>query len=149
MTPDEYAGLRRKLDAAIATKMEAMFTPALCGTSTVDRAPPSLTADDLTRLANQMRVWQRDNLYFIVRQGYDGPILGTQHPDGKRIEISWRQAQAVHEQWPLVLHEIVSEDEAVFRPAISFDRFVPKTLPMPPYEVPQARDGNWSENENE
>ncbi len=102
--------------------------------------PTTLTSEELNRSlakwSNLSAQMKRSNVMVVVIQGYSGPILMNKTAtEGVFVEMSWRQAQALHEVWPLVLDRVIDQETAYFRPAHCFSMFVPKILPMPPYEI--------------
>ena len=72
----------------------------------------------------------------VVDRAHEGAPMAYQTPDeGHRIEMTWEQANRVHQISPLRLHAVISEDAAEFVPAIG-QRQPHVVLPMPPYELP-------------
>lgn len=136
MENDLPTAIKAQIQARIAARAEADMLSAL--TSTIEPAKPqSLTLDDITRIANRIRVMRRNDIVIVVCPGLpDGTVIKTEHLDGRRFEMSWHTARALHEQWPLVLSKVISKDEAEFRPANQFDPFVPKILGGPCFDLP-------------
>lgn len=85
-----------------------------------------------------LRNLRRTQITFVVDAGHEGPILKHETPtDGARVEMSWRQANELHQHWPLRLSQVNSPEQAEFVPASGvFPEFVPRILPMPPYDMP-------------
>lgn len=85
-----------------------------------------------------IRTARRTQITFIVDRCHQGAIIKHETPnDGTRVEMSWHQANALHQHWPLKLWKVLSEDAAEFVPVSGvFPEFAPKILPMPPFEVP-------------
>jgi len=55
---------------------------------------------------------------------------------GRRIELSWEQADRIYQLTPLCLHQVISEDAAELVPAIGGDVSAIGPLHKPPYELP-------------
>lgn len=137
---DEKEIIARKIAAAIERETYRMFD-GMTSTTAVPAEPLTLAKIEQAWAECQKveRNLRPNDVTIQVDLSHTGPMLETRHPtEGITIECSWRQAQEIHGHWPLVLKEIVAVDRALFRPAHQFDRFVLKTLPMPPYELPPA-----------
>lgn len=131
-----------KFDDRMRAAFEGMFQREMDKTfgAAQSNAVPSesaLNVREVLRAANiALRVARRTQITFIVDRGHQGPPLRYETPnDGERIELSWADANAVHEVWPLKLHTVLSEDAAEFVPAI-VGELVGKHLDEPPYHVP-------------
>ncbi|TIW04537.1 MAG: hypothetical protein E5V77_00190 [Mesorhizobium sp.] len=90
------------------------------------------------RLASEAR---RNQLVFRADAAHSGAMLKIETPcDGSVIELSFMQAQLVHDKWPLKLHKVLNEHTAEFVPATQFDCYVPMYLPKPPFEIKEQED---------
>jgi hypothetical protein len=133
--------IRRQIDDMAGKHFMAAF-----GTTT-NNAPASGTSfdqaalDRLVREADRMKAAALRNQVLIqVEEGHIGPILSHKSATtGTIYECSYEQALQVHRLHPLVLHQVVASDIAIFRPAHGLDMFVPMGLPRPPYEMPVQR----------
>lgn len=130
----------------MARELDEQLERALLGnmTSTVpDREESVLTPEKLDVLARDwedkvIRALRRSQITIIVDLAHQGPVLRYVTPnDGTVYEMNHRAAQEVHQEWPLRLHQVLSEERAEFVPAGMFDTFVPKVLPPPPYDLPE------------
>ncbi len=141
---DETAMVEKSIERRLAERFEArlseMVTSTLRGpmTATVSE-PTTLTSEELNRSlakwSNLSAQMKRSNVTIVVIEGYSDPIIMDRTAtEGQFIEMSWRQAQALHEVWPLVLDRVIDQQTAHFRPAHQFDTLVQKMLPMPPFE---------------
>lgn len=126
-------------------------------TARIDRLAVSALGGDTSSVAQEQRPmdvgrmleeWRkiifsarRNNITFVVEAGHAGPIMTHEtQGDGTRVEMSYSQACELHKQWPLKLQTIIDAETAEFVPAMpNFDRYVPRILPRPPYEVPHHR----------
>lgn len=124
------------IEAMMRRDIERAFMGNCTNTNTV---PSESTLDAKTFVANMdkvLRNFRRTQLTFIVDRAHQGAPIRHQTPnDGERIELGWLDANRVHQEWPLKLHKVLSEDAAEFVPAL-VGEFVPKHLPIPPFEVP-------------
>jgi hypothetical protein len=124
-----------------AREMDRMCMGAITGsTATVAQEETTLNVAEMLRSCEQiLRNSRREQITFVVDAGHDGPILKHNTPcDGERVEMSWRQAQELHQHWPLKLWKVNSPEQAEFVPVSGiFPEFVPRVLPMPPFEMPQ------------
>lgn len=142
MTEDEMRRhLADRLGRAVHDANERLFLGAVT-TSTREPSMPTLTPERLRSMMDECRRIERhrrrNDFTVVVVQGQQGDVLMERHPtDGTFAEMSIDQAQAMHAKVPLVPLKVISPDRAHFRPARSFDRYVPKFLPRPPYEMPE------------
>ena len=130
--------------SVIAEKMRAKIDEALLGaiytTQSATPAETTLRAEDMIRKCEQiMRNMRRENITFVVDLAHQGPPLMHETPcDGKRIEMNFTQAKALHQQWPIKLHEVLTTTSAEFVPVNGvFPEFVSSVLPLPPFELPR------------
>lgn len=126
----------RAIKAMMRRDMAAAFTGACTNSNAV---PTESVLDAKTFIANMdkiLRNFRRTQLTFVMDRAHQGPPVRHETPsDGVRIELSWLDANRVHAEWPLKLHKVLSEDAAEFVPAL-VGEFVPRHLPIPPFEVP-------------
>lgn len=88
-------------------------------------------------LQRELRVIRQAQVTVVVDRAHQGEPMTYQTPDeGRRIELSWEQANRVHQLTPLRLHQVISEDAAEFVPAIGGEAGAIGPLPKPPYELP-------------
>jgi hypothetical protein len=139
-----------RIGKAIEAMMRREIDSAFFGTSTTNTAPAAESVlDAKTFIANMdkvLRNFRRTQLTFVVDRAHQGaPIRHDTPNDGERIELSWLDANRVHQEWPLKLRKVLSEDAAEFVPAL-VGEFVPKHLQQPPFEVPaeESFDEWWS-----
>lgn len=127
------ASLSRRMDERLMTAIGA-------GTSTISSQdmPPLDAKKMMTEWAKIIRNARRTAVVFVVELGHPGaPLRIESATEGTRIELSPWQAQMIHQQWPMKLWKIVSEDVAEFVPVSGvFPEYVPRVIPMPPYETP-------------
>jgi hypothetical protein len=127
----------KAIEAMMQREIERAFTDS---TQTSTTTQPT-TLDAKTFIANMdkvLRNFRRTQLTFVVDRAHQGPPVRHDTPnDGERIELGWLEANRVHQEWPLKLHRVLSEDAAEFVPAL-VGEFVPKHLPQPPFDVPPA-----------
>lgn len=132
MTEDE---LGRRMAAHLDRQFQSVFSGA--GTNTV--AQPQTTLDVRKMVGEwgkMLRNARRAQITFVVDRAHQGGPLKHQTPnDGERIEMSWQDANRLHQEWPIKLVKVLSEDSAEFVP-INVGEFAAKVLPMPPYEMP-------------
>jgi hypothetical protein len=128
-----------KLDAAIREMLNRETERAFLGDTQT-----SATANDsvldvgkfIVSMDKMLRNFRRAQITFIVDRAHQGPPIRHQTPtDGEQVELSWTDANRVHQEWPLKLHKVISEDAAEFVPAMAGE-FVPKNLCQPPFDVP-------------
>lgn len=124
-------------------ELDRMMAETMTGTVTNVPTLPPLTPAALSKMFEDWRKLifnaRRNDLTFIVSLSHVGPVLQHDEPcSGTFWEMSFAHAQALHAEWPLVLAEIIDEHTAHFRPAHKWDQFVPRILPMPPYELPET-----------
>jgi formate-dependent nitrite reductase cytochrome c552 subunit len=129
-----------RIGKAIEAMMRRKIEGAFMGETTNSNVAPAETVlDAKTFTANMdkiLRNFRRTQLTFIVDRAHQGgPIRHETPNDGERVELSWMDANRVHQEWPLKLHKVLSEDAAEFVPAL-VGEFVPKHLCQPPYDVP-------------
>ena len=126
----------KAIEAMMRREMDTAF---MAGATTSNVAASEKPLDAKTFLADMNKVlrnFRRTQLTFVVDRAHQGaPIKHDTPNDGERIELSWLDANRVHAEWPLKLHNILSEDAAEFVPAL-VGEFVPRHLPMPPYDLP-------------
>ena len=139
--------MNQRIEKVVADRaqrqLERMMSETLTGTVTNAPTPAALTPGDLSRMLEDWRKLmfnaRRNDLTFVVSLSHVGPTCRHDEPcSGTFFEMSVGAAQALHEEWPLVLKEVVDEHTAHFKPAHKWDRFIPARLPLPPYEVPEA-----------
>jgi polysaccharide pyruvyl transferase WcaK-like protein len=89
--------------------------------------------DDLER---ELRTIRKAQVTIVVDdRAHEGDPMTYDTPDeGRRVEVSWEQANLVHELTTLRLHRVISEDAAEFVPAIGSE-VTENLLPKPPYEM--------------
>lgn len=88
-------------------------------------------------LQRELRVIRQAQVTIVIDRAHQGKPMAYQTPDeGRRIELSWEQADRVHQLTPLRLHHVISEDAAEFVPAIGGEVGEIGALPKPPYEMP-------------
>lgn len=123
------------LQSEIAEKMLGSVS-----TSTTAEPPSTLRVEDFLRAMHLAKMKERQSrVTFVVDLAHDGPMIGYRtETEGQVFELSWWQAQGVHEKWPLKMSKVRSPECAEFMPATVFDRFVPKVLDMPPYDMPEG-----------
>ena len=130
-----------EIEAWLQKCMDDELRRAIGGDSYTNATPPETTLDlrkALPEWEKMIRNARRSQVTFVVDQGHQGPPIQHETPnDGWRVELSWPDANRLHQEWPLRLHKTVSVDAAEYVPATTFDQFVPKVLPMPPYEAPE------------
>lgn len=129
-----------RIGKAIQAMMRRETERAFMGNHTNSNAAPAeRVLDAKTFLANMNKVvrnFRRTQLTFIVDRAHQGAPIRHETPnDGERIELGWFDANRVHQEWPLKLHRVLSEDAGEFVPAL-VGEFVPKHLPQPPFDVP-------------
>lgn len=134
--------LEKKLEAAMQRQLEA----ALFGGATTNQQAQDTTLDLrklLPEWEKMFRNFRRENVTFMVDLVHPGPAIKYDTPhDGVRFEMSWQQANALHQEWPLRLHKVLSGTAAEFVPVSGiFGEIVPKMLPLPPYEMPDDELG--------
>jgi len=126
----------RAIEAMMRRETENAF---FGGRTNTNAAPSEGVLDAKTFVANMdkvLRNFRRTQLTFIVDGAHQGAPIRHETPnDGERIELGWLDANRVHQEWPLKLHKVLSEDAAEFVPAL-VGEFVPKHLPIPPFDVP-------------
>lgn len=93
-------------------------------------------------LERELRVIRQAQVTIVVDRAHQGKPMSYQTPDeGRRFEMTWEQANRVHQLTPLRLHQVISEDAAEFVPAIGNDiDAVTAPLPMPPFALPRDFD---------
>lgn len=136
----------KAIEAMMRREVDRAVTGGACTNTT---AQPS-TLDVKTFTANMQKVlrnFRRTQLTFVVDRAHQGgPITHATPNDGDRIELSWLDANRVHQEWPLKLHKVLSEDAAEFVPAL-VGEFVPKILCQPPFDVqPEENFEDWAKN---
>lgn len=128
-----------RIGKAIEAMMRREIDRTFMGGSTSNAMPSEGVLDVKTFLKDMNKVlrnFRRTQLTFIVDRAHQGgPIRHDTPNDGGRIELGWLEANRVHQEWPLKLHKVLSEDAAEFVPAL-VGEFVPKHLPQPPFDVP-------------
>lgn len=140
MTEDE---LGRRILADMNRKFQDVFSGAV--TNTV--AQPQTTLD-VRKMVGEwdkvLRNARRTQITFVVDQAHQGGPLKHQTPnDGERIEMSWHDANRLHQEWPLKLVKVLSVDSAEFAP-IMLGEYAAKILPMPPYDmIPDESLDEW------
>jgi hypothetical protein len=87
----------------------------------------------LRELEQTLRNLRRTNITFVVDIAHPGPPIRHETPnDGTRIELSWLQANEIHQHWPLKLVKIVAPGAGEYVPITPFGyEIVPKILPQP------------------
>lgn len=135
MTVDDAIG---KAAQAMNARLEAEI---FGGTSTTAASEETtLDAAKLIKSWEQfLRNARRHQVTFVVDLAHPGPPLRLETPhEGVRFEVSWVQANGLHQQWPLKLWKVLSPEAAEFVPVTpGFGEWVPSILPMPPYEMPE------------
>lgn len=87
-------------------------------------------------LERELRILRKSQVTIVVDRAHQGDPMIYETPDeGRRVELSWDQANRVHRLTPLRLHRVISEDAAEFVPAIGGE-VTEAGLPTPPYELP-------------
>lgn len=134
----------RAIEAMMRRDIDNAF---MGGGNNTNAAPTESVLDAKTFIANMdkvLRNFRRTQLTFVVDRAHQGdPIRHNTPNNGERIELNWLDANRVHQEWPLKLHQVLSEDAAEFVPAL-VGEFVPKHLPIPPFEVPPEETfGEW------
>lgn len=128
--------------ATVAKRIDDIFALTFGGTSTIawQDAPPLDIKKLMPEWTKLIRNARRTAVVFVVELGHPGaPLKSESETEGTRIELSPRQAQMIHQQWPMKLSKIISEDVAEFVPVSGvFPEYVPRIIPMPPYELPPA-----------
>lgn len=133
--------------ASLARRMDELIMKEIMGATTTSQSAPEESTLDLAKMLPEwekiIRNARREQITFVVDLAHDGPMLKHETPcDGARVEMSWRQANELHQHWPLKLHKVNSPEQAEFVPVSGvFPEFVPRILPMPPYDVPQEIEG--------
>ncbi|MET0437073.1 MAG: hypothetical protein ABW043_06225 [Devosia sp.] len=124
---DEIAAAVDKLVAVEFTTLIESITPeAACKFQRL--------VSDLQR---ELRVMRQAQLTIVVDRTHQGRPMSYESPDeGRRIELSWDQANRVHQLTPLRLHQVISEDAAEFVPAVADKTASEARLPAPPYRMP-------------
>lgn len=132
MSTDE---LGRRMAAQIDREFERAFMGAT--TNTVAQPQPALDIRNMVgEWEKMLRNARRAQITFVVDRAHQGGPMKHQTPnDGERIEMSWQDANRLHQEWPLKLVNVLSVDSAEFVPII-VGEFAAKILPMPPYEMP-------------
>lgn len=134
MTDEDRIG--KAIEAMMRREIDSAF---MGGCTNSSAAPTEGVLDAKTFIANMdkvLRNFRRTQLTFVVDRAHQGaPIRHDTPNDGERIELRWLDANRVHQEWPLRLHKVLTEDAAEFVPAL-VGEFVPKHLPIPPFEVP-------------
>lgn len=128
------------MSQALAEMLQRDIERAFMGGNVTTNALPQGTSLDvrklLPELERMLRNFRRTQLVFIVDRAHQGgPLRHVTPNDGERIELSWLDADRLHQEWPLKLHQVLSEDAAEFVPAL-IGEFVAKHLPLPPFEMP-------------
>jgi hypothetical protein len=137
-----------RIGKAIEAMLRRETDRAFMGDHTNSNAAPAEgVLDAKTFVANMHKVlrnFRRTQLTFIVDRAHQGAPVRHETPnDGERIELGWLDANRVHQEWPLKLNRVLSEDAAEFVPAL-VGEFVPKHLPTPPFDVPPEETfENW------
>jgi hypothetical protein len=126
--------MRQALDAMFRAQLDFALGGGqhTCNRAAEETALRKLISDWHKILSNA----RRSQITFVVDRAHQGGPLRHQTPnDGERFELSWLDANRLHQEWPLRLHQVLSEDAAEFVPA-PLGEFVPKHLPQPPFEMP-------------
>jgi hypothetical protein len=124
-------------------QMDRMMTEVFYGGTPPSPQEHILDGAAMARSLDQMiRNFRREQITFRVDIAHQGPVLRHETAcDGDVIELSWVQANEVHQHWPLKISKVLSPDAAEFVPASNmFPDFVGRILPMPPYEMPEEDD---------
>lgn len=127
-------------------RMDELIMKEIMGNMATSQAEPEPSTLDLSKmlpeLEKMIRNARREQITFVVDLAHDGPMLQHETPcDGTRVEMSWRQANELHQHWPLKLHKVLDSTVAEFVPASGlFPEFVPRILPMPPYVMPDETE---------
>lgn len=88
-------------------------------------------------LQRELRIIRQAQVTIIVDRAHQGrPMIYDTPDEGRRIELSWDQANRVHQLTPLQLHQVISEDVSEFVPAIGGEMTSEGGLPAPPYRKP-------------
>lgn len=141
----------REFDQEMSRAIAAMMrreADLLLGVTTSTNAAPAPALDLRTLLPQwerMLRNARRSNVTFVVDRAHPGGPLCHETPgDGERIELSWLDANRVHQQWPLKLHQVLSADAAEFVPAL-VGEVVPVHLVQPPFDLPDEETllGDW------
>ena len=129
--------IREQVSDANQHRLEAMAWGAMAMATNVEPTPQKpLTMRDMNEAVNKCRVMMKDRITFRAFSGHEGPVLKVDGPDGQIFELSFQQAQEIHQKWPMKLVEIVDEHTADFSPLIGwFNEFAPMVLPLPPFDV--------------
>lgn len=91
-------------------------------------------------LQRELRLIGQAQLTIVVDRAHQGRPMSYQTPDeGRRIGLSWDQANRVHQLTPLRRHQLISEDAAEFVPAVGNETASEDRLPAPPYRMPIER----------
>jgi hypothetical protein len=93
-------------------------------------------------LEQELRVIRQAQVTIVIDRAHQGKPMSYQTPDqGRRFEMTWEQANRVHQLTPLRLHQVISEDAAEFVPAIGLEiDAATAALPMPPFALPTEPD---------
>lgn len=128
-----------KLNQAIADMISQRIEREFFGGAVTNTVAPPSTLDVrkwLPEMQKMLRNFERSKVTFVVDRVHQGPILKHETPnEGSRFEMSWMDANRVHQEWPLKLWKVLSEDAAEFVP-ITAGEYTPKILPAPPFDVP-------------
>ncbi|TIX43802.1 MAG: hypothetical protein E5V40_01805 [Mesorhizobium sp.] len=130
---------------SISERLEADLLKSIYGPLLTTNVVPQENVLNVTEMVREweqmLRAFRRDQVTFRADAAHCGPMLKMETPnDGSVIELSFMQAQQIHDQWPLKLHKIVDAYTAEFVPATGFDRVVPMRLPKPPFQIEEKQE---------
>lgn len=129
--------LSRQIDDMLLGGLQTSCVPTPENTLTTEKLRAMV--EDVEKLVRNAR---RSQITVVVDLAHEGPILLYTTPsDGDRFEMSWHQANELHKHWPIKLHKVNSPEQAEFVFAYGvFPEWMPRHLPMPPYEMPPDED---------
>lgn len=129
---DKFEHLRKTMEAQVQREIESALYSGTISTATESILDLKKLLPEWEKMARNMR---RTQITFVVDLAHPGPPISHDTPnDGTRIELSWTQANALHQEWPLKLLKVLSAEAAEFVP-VTVGEFAAKHLPMPPYEM--------------
>ncbi|TGT90879.1 MULTISPECIES: hypothetical protein [unclassified Mesorhizobium] len=133
--------IRQQIAAQVETDMyRAIYGVATTSTVTAEEKPFQV-GKMLALWENIIRETRRTQVTFRVDLAHPGSMLKYETTDeGTVIEMSFVQAQQLHQKWPMRLHKILDTNSAEFTPVTPFDVFVPTILPMPPFVMQQETE---------